>query len=415
MNTVGIIAEYNPFHNGHAYHIRKAKELTGADYCIVVMSGDFVQRGAPAMMDKYLRARIALLNGADLVLELPVYYALGSAEYFAGGAVTLLDKLGIVNSLCFGSECGDVRLLTTFAQLLLHEDEVFKQTLDRKMRKGHSYPQARNAAIEASAPHLTAHTDILSTPNNILGIEYCKALLKRNSALEPCTIRRAGASYHDESLQADCCSALALREALKSSNSPDSILNQVPASTRMLMEEQYSKTYPVFTDDLSLLMHYRLLSEPSGGFTRYPDIDRELSDRIIKLLPQYQDFPSFCDLLKTKNRTYTRISRSLLHILLQIYREDVTHYLSEDQIFYARMLGFQESAGPLLNAIKQKSCVPLLSKLADAGNLLTQTGRSMLDKDIYASHVYQSIVRYKFPGQNRLSEINEYREAIIKI
>lgn len=415
MKTVGIIAEYNPFHNGHAYHINKAKELTGADYCIVVMSGDFVQRGAPAMMDKHLRARIALMNGADLVLELPAYYALGSAEYFAGGAVTLLDKLGVTDSLCFGSECGDVKLLMTFADLLLHEDKVFKQTLDRGLRRGHSYPQARNAAIEASAPHLTAHTGILATPNNILGIEYCKALLKRNSPIQPQTIRRTGASYHDKSLQANCCSALALREALKYSDSPDSILNQVPASTRALMEEQYLKTYPVFADDLSLLMHYRLLSEPSGEFTRYPDIDRELSDRIINLLPQYQDFPSFCDLLKTKNRTYTRISRSLLHILLQICREDVTHYLSEDQIFYARMLGFQESAGPLLSAIKQKASVPLLSKLADAEKLLTPTGMSMLEKDIYASHVYQGIVRHKFPGQGTASEINEYRKAIVKI
>ncbi len=415
MKTVGIIAEYNPFHNGHAYHIRKAKELTGADYCIVVMSGDFVQRGAPAMMDKYLRTRIALMNGADLVLELPAYYALGSAEYFAGGAVTLLDKLSVVDNLCFGSECGDVELLTTFARLLLHEDEVFKQTLDQCLRDGHSYPQARNAAIEASAPHLTAHTNILSNPNNILGIEYCKALLKRESAVRPCTIRRTGAAYHDESMYADFCSARALREALKCSDTPGSILNQMPAAAHPLMKEQYLKTYPVFADDLSLLMHYRLLSEPSGEFTCYPDIDRELSDRIIKLLPQYQDFPSFCDLLKSKNRTYTRISRSLLHILLEIYREDLACYLAKDQIFYARMLGFRESAGPLLSAIKQKTAVPLLSKLADAGNLLTPTGMHMLEKDIYASHVYQSIVRYKFAGQNTISEINEYKEAIIKV
>lgn len=415
MKTVGIIAEYNPFHNGHAYHLKKAKELTGADYCIVVMSGDFVQRGAPAMLDKYLRTRIALLNGADLVLELPAYYALSSAEYFAGGAVTLLDKLGVVDNLCFGSECGDVKLLMTFAQLLLHEDEVFKQTLNHGLRKGHSYPQARNAAIEASAPHLTAHTDILSSPNNILGIEYCKALFKRNSTITPCTIRRFGAAYHDESLQADFCSARALREALKCSGSPNSILNQMPASIHLLMEEQYLKTYPVFADDLSLLMHYRLLSEPSKEFTRYPDIDKELSDRILKLLPQYRNFPSFCDLLKSKNRTYTRIARSLLHILLQIYREDLTCYLSQDQIFYARMLGFRKGAEPLLSAIKQKTAVPLLSKLADAGNLLTPTGTHMLEKDIYASHVYQGIVSHKFSGQNTASEINEYKQSIVKI
>ena len=145
------------------------------------------------------------------------------------------------------------------------------------------------------------------------------------------------------------------------------------------MTEQYDKTYPIFADDLSLLMHYRLLSEPSGEFTEYPDIDKELSDRIIKLLPQYRNFTSFCDLLKSKNRTYTRISRSLLHILLQIRREDLTRYLAEDQIFYARMLGFRESAGPLLSAIKQKASIPLLSKLADADSQLTPTGVHMLE------------------------------------
>lgn len=414
MKTVGIIAEYNPFHNGHAYHIKKAKELTGAEYCIVVMSGDFVQRGAPALMDKHLRARIALMNGADLVLELPAYYALGSAEYFAGGAVTLLDKLGVVDSLCFGSECGDVELLKTFARLLLHEDNTFKQTLDHKLRIGHSYPQARNAAIEASAPHLTAHIDILSTPNNILGIEYCKALLKRKSNITPLSIRRAGASYHDESLQTAFCSARALREALKCSGTSEVILNRIPDNARELMEEQYLKTYPVFEDDLSVLMYYQLLSESSGGFTGYPDIDRELSDRLLKFLPQYRNFTSFCDILKSKNRTYTRISRSLLHILLKIYREDLTYYLSNDQIFYARMLGFRESAGPLLSVIKQKTSVPLLSKLADAQNLLTATGLKMLEHDIYASHVYQGIVHCKYAGQDA-PEINEYKTSIVKI
>lgn len=415
MKTVGIIAEYNPFHNGHAYQIQKAKEITGADYCIVVMSGDFVQRGAPAMMDKYLRARIALLSGADLVLELPAYYALSSAEYFAGGAVCLLDKLGVVDNLCFGSECGDIELLMTFARLLLNEDETFKQTLQRNLRLGHSYPQARNTAIEASSPQLTAHINILTSPNNILGIEYCKALIKRDSRINACTIRRAGSPYHDSSLHTGFCSARALREALKCSNTPESILNQVPSDIRPLMTEQYLKTYPVFEDDLSLLMHYRLLSEPSGEFTSYPDIDKELSDRIINLLPQYRDFPSFCDLLKSKNRTYARISRSLLHILLQIHQDDLNRYLSVGQVFYARMLGFRESAGPLLNAIKQSSDIPLLSKLANAGNLLTPIGMSMLEKDIYASHVYQGIVRNKFPGTDTVPEINEYKEPIVKL
>lgn len=415
MKTVGIIAEYNPFHNGHAYHIRKAKELTHADYCVVVMSGDFVQRGAPAIMDKYLRAESALLNGADLVLELPVCYSISSAEHFARSSVALLDKLGVVDTLCFGSECGDIRVLTEFAKALADESPVFKETLDREIRAGHTYPQARNTALEASAPHLTPHINVLTTPNNILGIEYCKALLFWKSAMEPYSVKRTGASYHDNSLNTGFCSAIAIRESIRHAGASEELARQIPASSLALIKDAYLKTYPVFTDDLSLLTQYSLLTNENAGFTDYPDIDRELSDRIVKFLPQYRDFRSFCDLLKSKNRTYVRISRSLLHILLGIHRETLQRYGQEGWIFYARMLGFRESATPLLSAIKQNAQIPLLSKLADAEKQLAPIGSSMLEKDIYASHIYQSIVRNKFPGDNPLSEINEYKNQIIKI
>lgn len=415
MKTVGIIAEYNPFHNGHAYHIRKAKELTHADYCVVVMSGDFVQRGAPAIMDKYLRAESALLNGADLVLELPVCYSISSAEHFARSSVALLDKLGVVDTLCFGSECGDIRVLTEFAQALTDESPVFKKTLDREIRIGHTYPQARNTALEISAPHLTSYINVLTSPNNILGIEYCKALLFWKSTIVPYTVKRAGSSYHDNSLDTGFCSALAIRESLRQAGASEELARQIPASSLALIKDAYMKTYPVFADDLSLLTQYSLLTNASAGFTDYPDIDSELSDRIIKLLPQFRDFRSFCDLLKSKNKTYVRISRSLLHILLGTRREALQQYGQEGWIFYARMLGFRESAAPLLSAIKKNAEIPLLSKLADAEKQLAPTGSSMLEKDIYASHIYQSIVRNKFPGKSPLTEINEYKNQIIKI
>lgn len=415
MKTVGIIAEYNPFHNGHAYHIQKAKELTGADFCVVVMSGDFVQRGAPALMDKYLRASCALANGADLVLELPACYAVSSAEYFAGGAVALLDQLNVVDFLCFGSECGDIGILKQFAKELLTETPAFKRELAHQLRLGHSYPQARNAALEISSPHLTAYIDVLSTPNNILGIEYCKAILSRESRIEPCTIKRAGASYHDNSLESRLCSAQAIRESLHQSKITKTVMKQVPASAREIAEQAYLKSYPIFADDISLLVHYCLLSKEASGFTDYPDIDKELSDRIRNQLPKYRDFPSFCELLKSKNRTYARISRSLLHILLDIRKKDFAHYQKEGQVFYARMLGFRESAAPLLSAIKEKSRVPLLSKLADAEKQLAPTALSMLEKDIYASHIYQSIVRHKFPETDSFPEICEQKNPIIKM
>lgn len=415
MKTVGIIAEYNPFHNGHAYHIQKAKELTGADYCVIVMSGDFVQRGAPASFPKHLRVATALANGADLVLELPVCYSLGSAEYFARGAVALLDKLGVVDSLCFGSECGDIEVLRQLAEELLHESDTFKNALGREMRLGHTYPQARNVALAASAPNLTAHINVLATPNNILGIEYCKALLAENSAIVPYTLKRAGASYHDNSLRTNYCSARAIRESLRQADVLDILIKQVPTSAHELAKDNYMKTFPVFEDDFSILIQYALLSKADSGFTGYPDIDRELSDRIIKLLPQYRSYRSFCDLLKTRNRTYTRISRSLFHVLLDIRQEDFSRYIQSGQIFYARMLGFRESASPLLTAIKQNASVPFLSKLADAEKQLAPTALSMLEKDIYASHIYQSVARYKFPEGDPSPEINEYKKPILKM
>ena len=185
MKTVGIIAEYNPFHNGHAYQIAMAKKITSADYCIVVMSGDFVQRGTPAIMDKYIRAHSALESGADLVLELPVYYAASSAEYFASGAVALLDKLGVTDTLCFGSECGDIAVLSALAEALLDETPQFKKVLKQQIKSGASYPQARNHALSVTAPHLTGSLHVLQSPNNILGLEYIKALKKRQSRIQP--------------------------------------------------------------------------------------------------------------------------------------------------------------------------------------------------------------------------------------
>jgi cytidyltransferase-like protein len=414
MKTVGIIAEYNPFHNGHAYQIQKAKELTDADYCIVVMSGDFVQRGAPALMNKYLRAESALKNGADLVLELPVCYALASAEYFAAGAVALLDKLGVANSLCFGSECGDIALLSAFASALSDESETFKAALNCNLKRGMSYPCARNAALRASSPQLADSPDIMSSPNNILGIEYCKALMKRKSSITPYTLLRTGAGYQETALSADYSSARGIRNALETSHSLRDIEEQLPASVYAQFEKHYGVDCPIVSDDFSLLLQYALLSLQAEGYQAYPDIDMQLSERILRLLPEYRSISSFCELLKTKNLTYTRISRSMFHILLHMTQEKLSAYCREDYIFYARILGFRESAAPLLSAIKTHTSIPLISKLADAARQLTPLGMQMLEKDIYASHIYEMVTQQKFHTPP-LAASNEYRRQIVKI
>lgn len=410
MKTVGIIAEYNPFHNGHAHQIAAAKKMTGADYCIVVMSGDFVQRGAPAIMDKFARTKTALENGADLVLELPVYYSTSSAEYFATGSVALLDSLGVTDALCFGSECGDIEILSSLSEALLNETPEFKKVLKQQMKQGVSYPQARNHALSVTAPYLTGALSVLQSPNNILGLEYIKAIRKRQSKIQPYTLNRLGAGYHTAGLEASYSSALAIRESIRQRSEIRYIKEQVPSSVYSLMEENFLHTFPILPDDLSTLIPYKLLLEQDQDYTSYLDIDVAFSDRLIRLLPSYTDYSSFCELLKTKNMTYTRVSRNLLHILLDIFQKDMDSFCKEDHIYYARLLGFKKEAEPLLHAIKKRSAIPLLSKLADAGKLIDKkNAHKMLAADIRAGHIYSLLIRQKFGTQPQ----NEYQRQII--
>lgn len=409
MRTVGIIAEYNPFHNGHAYHIAEARRLTGADYCIVVMSGDFVQRGTPAIMDKFLRARSALLNGADLVLELPVYYAAGSAEYFASGAIALLDKLGVTDALFFGSESGDIRVLSSLADALLDESPRFQQMLKQQMKAGATYPQARNLALSVTVPHLTDKLFALQSPNNILGIEYLKALKRRHSKIQPYTIGRSGAEYHSASLESIYSSALAIRESIKERGDIQYIRDQVPPSAYALMEEAFGHTFPILPDDLSALLPYKLLLEREKGYTGYLDIDGSFSDRLCNMLPSFTDYSSFCELLKTRNTTYTRVARNLLHILLDIRSDDMAQFSRDDHIYYARILGINREAEPLFGAIKERAAIPLLSKLSDAADRIGQSsGRRLLNADIRSGNIYSLLVQHKFGGQIQ----NEYQKPI---
>ncbi len=410
MKTVGIIAEYNPFHNGHAYQIAKAKEITGADYCIVVMSGNFVQRGIPAMMDKSLRTKAALQNGADLVIELPVYYATGSAEYFASGAIALLDKLGVTDTICFGSECGNIQALSELATALLTESEEFKDALKKQLKIGHSYPQARNNALAITSPQLTEHLNVMQSPNNILGIEYIKALDKRSSSIVPHTITRTGGGYHSESLHATYSSALAIRQSITIKKDLSFIKEQVPSSVYELMKQEYRKTFPILPEDIATLLPYKLMLEQEKGFTEYLDVDSDFSDRINKLLSSYTDYVSFCEELKSKNMTYTRVARNLLHILLNIYQKDMKLFCEDDYVYYARMLGFRKDATPLLSAIKENSSIPLFSKLADSSQYITsENGKKMLQKDIQANHIYSLLIQQKFNQQIR----NEYKTQVI--
>ena len=411
MKTIGIIAEFNPFHYGHKYLIEEAKKNAQADFCVVVMSGNFVQRGAPALMDKYSRTRMALLGGADLVLELPVCYATASAEYFARGAVRLLDKLGVIDTLCFGSECGDINILENALNLLDNESS-FGNDIKKNIKKGMSYPRARAQAIESNINsniniNIEA-TQILNQPNNILGIEYIKALNYFQSAINKITIKRKGAGYHDKKATAqEFSSATAIRKLLsenKQNISSDYLTQFVPQNTTSLYQNQFLKE-----DDFSALLNYKLLLESETGYTRFFDVSNDLSDKIKKNLNNYNGYTRFIDTLKSKDLTYMRISRCLCHILLDIRDDDINFFKEHDYIFYARMLGFNENAAELLNKIKKNSDIPLLSKLADARKLLNDVHIAMLKKDIQAADIYNVIYKQK----NNIS-LNEYTAPIEK-
>lgn len=409
MKVNGIIAEYNPFHNGHKYQLEQSLKRTNADYTIVVMSGNFVQRGAPAMLDKHIRAKMAILGGADLVLELPAIYATASAEFFAAGAVSLLTKLGVVSHLCFGSECGDIDLLKRAAAILVEEPEEYSATLRRFLKQGMTYPTARTWALMQHYPDLNEHREIFSSPNNILGMEYIKAILRQGSSLIPVTIKRQGADYHDIRPVSSYCSALSIRQALYAESNPEFLKEQMPTAACELLMDWLTSHSVVRSNDFSSILYYKLLSEKEYGYERYLDVSSDLSDRIQKQLKEFRDFESFCNLLKTKELTYTRISRCLLHILLNITKEDMACCTELGYTPYARVLGLRKSASPLLSAIKEKSCIPLVTKLADAEKQLGEDAFLILKQDILISQLYQGIVS----GKDNKNAANEYTIPLV--
>ena len=428
MNVTGLITEFNPLHNGHKYYIEQAKESTGADYLVAVMSGNFMQRGEPAFLDKFSRTTMALLSGIDLVLELPVYYSTGSAEYFATGAVDLLSQLGITGSFCFGSECGNTALMTLAAQILLKEPDEFRATLKQQLKIGNSFPAARAHALSdylkrqalCNAKELKDVKTCLHSPNNILGIEYIKAQLRLQSPLIPITVTRCQSGYHDQALSSDTngntciSSATSIRRTLLKSfharsGFPDMLQNHLPESSYRILKQAYRKNCPVESNCFSLLLHYSLLHIKSPEeLEQYQDISPDLANRLYHLIPRFSDFESFVTLLKTRQFTETRIRRALLHIMLNIKTNAVNAALSNRRNHYIRVLGFRREAAPLLGELKKRSQLPLITKLADSPSLLGGEAQSMLASDIFASSVYHSAVNNQF----RLPPYNEYTQQL---
>ena len=449
MKVTGIIAEYNPLHRGHKYQIDYCKKELGADYVIVAMSGDHVQRGTPALLPKHVRAEMALRCGADLVLEMPVSVSTASAEAFAMGGVSMLDGLHVVDELCFGSEYGDVSALQELAEILVKEPEGYRRLLKESLSNGLSFPAARNQALMeyfrnprnfagddfdgVLTPLLNQITQILNSPNNILGIEYCKALLRLESNMKPVTLKRQGMGYHEtlpatvsthaastdapvddtpfasssdmSSNDISFASASAIRELLKSGLTPETISRitaQVPDEVCTLLASSLQKNEYLTEDALDLLLSYCILKGNADSFCAYLDVSRDLAERIVNRSNEISGFLAAASLLKTKELTQTRIQRALLHIILNI-RE------VPSAIPYARVLGFRRESSTLLKEIKRSSSIPLLTKLADADSLLDETGLKLLAETTFASNLYEKLLCQK----SGKKFIHEYQKQLV--
>ena len=403
MKIVGLITEYNPFHAGHLYHMQRARELTGADYCVVLMSGSFVQRGEPAIFDKYRRTKAALLAGADLVLEMPVAFSTASAHEFAAYGVALLSAIG-VDAVVFGSECGQIEFLKQAASALNHESAEFQERLRKGLKAGLTYPQARAKALEME----DTWASVLTSPNNILGIEYLRAAEDLHSPMEFYTISRKGSGYHEDTLaDANFPSASAIRGIIRNSLSKDKDLLDILAShLPAVTPPAYTGAVPVFVDDFSELLNAAVL-QMQATFS-IADLSPELAARLAK--PPYfpLSFEERIQALKTRQLTYTRVSRALLHLVLGMREEDISRWKDEGYALYARILGFRRQSSPLLSCLHKKSSIPLITKMADAAQNLSPSALALLEQEVYASHLYQT-VRMKRSGVFQ----NEYTEGLV--
>ena len=401
MKAVGLVTEYNPFHNGHLYHLNKAMELTGADISVAVMSGDFVQRGEPAVLDKYTRASMALNSGVNLVVELPVNYAVSSAENFAAGALKVLDYIK-ADSIAFGSESGDIERLSKLAHVLCDNEDTLYKEISKYTANGISYAAARQKVVEKLTDKDTAA--MLTSSNNILAVEYLKAIIKNNYAIKPYTIKRQGDSYNDTDIRSEYASATALRGNLKA----DNISKYIPVKAGLILSSNTNYIYP---DDITEALFTRLLgilfasSYDKNVFIenvmRYPDVNKEIAGRLYKsamdmitrTVPQGAEskdngafsFGSLCEHIKTKEVPLSRIKRALVRITLGLDKKHMEKYANEP---YIRVLGFDKKGQEYLSYIRKTVEVPLITKIADY--------KEMLLDDIHAANIYNMIVAGKY-------------------
>lgn len=403
--VLGIIAEYNPFHNGHLYHLNESKKVTGSSYTVAIMSGNFTQRGSTGFVDKWSRAKSALECGIDLVVELPVLYATSSAENFADGAIKILNSMQVVDYISFGAETADINILNTIADVLYEEPKEYKNYLSHELKAGLSFPKAREKALLTYLNDAHKYSNVISSPNNILGIEYLKALKKYKSMIQPIAMPRLETGHNDLNYHNNIASSTSIRNILKN-NGFDIASKLMPAHSFSNLLENIKVGHVV--PDLSvfekeIILNIRKMS--TLEIANLPDVSEGLEFAIKNAANSCNSIVEFLNITKSKRYTSTRLQRILLYSLLGITKKDIA--LSKRTQPYIRVLGFNERGKYLISEVSKANpklnIITSVKKFADKN--LNKNLRLMLEKDIWATDVYT--VGYEYDSWSNLDFTNK--------
>ena len=407
--VLGIIAEYNPFHNGHLLHITKSKQIAQADFCVAVISGNFTQRGEPSLIDKWSKAESALLNGVDLVLELPVLYSTSSAENFADGAIRLLDSLKIVDTLSFGTETADIDILNDFAEVLYKEPRQYRLLLSTELKKGISYPKARENALMMYLNDIRKYLNVLSSPNNILGIEYLKALKKNKSKIQPISIERINANHNDTNFYGNIASATAIRNLVQENELYD-VGNVMPENSYSILKKNIEQGHilnSLSAYEKEIIYSIRMMT--AKEISEFHDVSEGLENLLKRAADSCNNISDLIKTVSSKRYTATRIQRILLYILLDITKKDMI--LSKKITPYARILGFNEKGKQLISMIVDSN--PRIEFVSSVKKFIKECPdknlQKVLEKDVLATNIYT----LGYTGESRSNL--DYTKKIISI
>lgn len=402
MKILGLIVEYNPFHNGHLYHLKNSIEKTKATHTIAIMSGNFLQRGEPALFDKYTRAYAAVKNGVDLVIELPTMFACQSAEIFSHGAISTLNSLNCVDSICFGSEEGNIDILYTISKILVNEPNEFKISLKKYLDDGMLFPTARSLALfdyinkfnllNISKEKLLS---ILNSSNNILGLEYIKSILKLNSNITPYTITRIQSEYNSEKIDSNICSATAIRKQLKDLGNINSISSVVPYNTFETLKDKINNNfYPMFDDNYFDILS-SIIVRDMNILNTYFDVNEGIENKIYQSIFASNTLTDLRESIKSKRYTMTKVKRTLNNILLGITKNDMAKVKDINSVPYIRILAFNDKGREIIKKIKNNSEINIINKFSNVSfSKDDDIFKTLIDYDIKASNLY-NLIYYK--------------------